>query len=66
MKTIIMILSLVLLAACTSSVKLRHVVTGKVVQCGPYSTVRFNDAMTVPERERGCIQDYERQGYERL
>jgi hypothetical protein len=53
-----------ILAGCTSAY-LRHSETGETVKCGPY----FGD----PESDhsarilqRGCIEDYERQGYERI
>ena len=65
MKILLVILSL-LLSACNSSVQLRHVVTGKVVTCGPYNSFGVAAQMSAVERERGCIQDYQRQGYERM
>ena len=66
MKTIMVILSLVMLSACNGAVQLRHVVTGKIVQCGPYNSFGVAAQMSAVERERGCIQDYQRQGYERM
>lgn len=66
MKTLIVIMGLLGLMACTDAVHLRHVATGKVAQCGPYSMTRFSDAMIAAERERGCVMDYQRQGYERV
>lgn len=53
------------LAACTSAVTLRHPSTGAVATCGPYYTVGLY-AFAANERERQCIQDYQRQGYERV
>jgi len=52
------------LVACTSAVTLRHPATGAVATCGPYYTVGLY-AFAANERERQCIQDYQRQGYER-
>ena len=46
---------------CTSTVKLRHQATGQTATCGPY--VHTIDAVL---RERGCIADFQRQGYERI
>jgi len=60
------IFSLSVLVGCTDAVIMRHAVTGKTAQCGPYSTARLSDSLTVAERERGCILDYQRQGYERV
>ena len=53
------------LTACTSAVTLRHPATGAVATCGPYYTVGFY-AFAANERERQCIQDYQRQGYQRV
>lgn len=51
--------------ASTKPVYLRHPATGRVVQCGPYAWSELRTG-SVPERERGCITDYQRQGYERV
>ena len=66
MKTMLVLLSLLLLSACNSAVQLRHVATGKTVQCGPYSAFSMSSRFSAVERERGCIQDFQRQGYERV
>jgi hypothetical protein len=59
--------ALTLLVGCTSDeVHLRHPQTGKTVKCGPYSTTTREARFTAVEHERGCIQDYQRQGYERV
>ena len=56
-------------AACASTqpVTLRHPSTGLVVQCGPYKAGFFDVGVGAPiyQRERDCIADYQRQGYER-
>jgi hypothetical protein len=52
------------LGGCTS-VTLRHPETGKTVTCGPF----FGDPASDHSArllKRGCIEDYERQGYERV
>ena len=55
------------LAGCsTDPVLLRHPVTGKTVQCGPYGATIAVQRIEALERERGCVQDYQRQGYERV
>ena len=66
MKTLIAILSLLILSACNQAVQLRHTVTGKIVQCGPYNALGGTARITAVERERGCVYDYQRQGYERM
>jgi hypothetical protein len=61
---LIIVLGLALLGGCTA-VYLRHPETGKTVKCGPY----FGDPASDHSArllKRGCIEDYERQGYERL
>ena len=66
MKIALVIVSLFFVSACNSSVQLRHVVTGKIVTCGPYNAFGAAARISAVERERGCIQDYQRQGYERM
>lgn len=53
-----------LLAACQSPpVHLTHP-DGRTAQCGPYSSVGLRGIANA-DRERQCIQDYQRQGFER-
>jgi hypothetical protein len=67
MKTILAyVLLLLLLAGCTDSVHLRHVTSGQMAQCGPYVTLGVADTLAAVDRERGCVMDYQRQGYERV
>ncbi len=60
------------LAGCvfsTNPIILRHPETGQTVKCGPYrySHLIFEQSpRTALERERACITDYQRQGYERM
>lgn len=55
------------LVACgTDPVLLRHSGTGKTIKCGPYSTTTREARLAAVEHERGCILDYQRQGYERV
>ena len=57
---------LALLAGCfNESVMLRHPQTGNTVECGPYDEKSLTAEMTASKRD-ACIQDYERQGYERV
>jgi hypothetical protein len=61
---LIIVMGLALLGGCTA-VYLRHPETDKTVKCGPY----FGDPASDHSArllKRGCIEDYERQGYERL
>jgi hypothetical protein len=58
---------LVGLVGCTSDPAfLRHPQTGKKAQCGPYSVAGWAATQAATVRERGCIEDYQRQGYERV
>ena len=55
------------LAGCaTEAVYLRHPETGQTVKCGPYSYVGNPGKSLAIEQERGCINDYQRQGYQRV
>ena len=56
-----------LLIGCvlTDPVLLRHLKTGQTVQCGPYR-YDHHTAVAIIMQERGCIEDYQRQGYERV
>lgn len=51
------------LIGCTSVIPLRHV-DGREATCGPYYYYGIF-AFTATEREKGCISDYQRQGFER-
>jgi hypothetical protein len=61
MRLFMLIGALTLLVGCTDAVHLRHPETGKTVKCGPYYV-----NVTTVARERGCIEDYQRQGYQRV
>jgi hypothetical protein len=64
---IMLSLFLFMLTACsTDPVLLRHHVTGKTVQCGPYAAFTAAENLSAVDHERGCVQDYQRQGYERV
>jgi hypothetical protein len=68
--TILALGAAMLLAGCTETpqtkpVRLRHSQTGTVVTCGPYDNRPSQSAASVL-RERGCIDDFQRQGYERI
>jgi len=59
-------LLLLLVTGCTSAVTLRHPITGVTVKCGPYAFDSLGRSAAVAmERERQCVSDYQRQGYER-
>ncbi len=64
-----------LISACagyiltTEPVMLRHRETGQTVQCGPYRyshLIHEQSPRTAFARERACVEDYQRQGYERV
>lgn len=56
--------TLVVLTGCTGPVILRHPETGKTVQCSSDDTERSADVAY--QRQRDCIEEYQRQGYKRL
>ena len=56
--------TLIVLAGCTGPVTLRDPQTGKTVQCGPDDTEQ--SAEVAYQRERDCIEYYQRQGYKRV
>ena len=70
MPLLIVIVMLAVLAGCAKdAVILVHPQTGREKQCGPYyftgmSSGIFSKA-AADDRERDCISDYQRQGYER-
>lgn len=51
------------LAGCTTAVIMRHP-DGRVAKCGPYDARPLN-SFSSAQRERGCVEDYQRQGFER-
>lgn len=67
MRLLILIEFLLLLAGCfNGSVILRHPQTGKTAKCGPYFTSGASSRASAVARELGCVEDYKRQGYERV
>ena len=60
----VMIMGLALLSGC-APVYLHHPETGNTVKCGPY----FEDPASAHSArllKRGCIESYERQGYDQI
>ena len=59
-----------LIAGCatSSTVRLQHPETGDIIQCGPFRASGNIPAgeQTVLAELRYCIEDFQRQGYERL
>jgi hypothetical protein len=49
----------------TSPVYLQHPITKEIAKCGPYDN-RLAHQDTSLERERDCIRDFQRQGFERM
>jgi hypothetical protein len=54
------------LAACTESIKMKNTQTGQITRCGPYASVALGGGTNQAQREMQCIQDFQRQGYERM
>ena len=59
--------TMLLIVACvrTKPVLLHHAESDQTATCGPYRYIGFADKELAFERERACIGDYQRQGYER-
>lgn len=57
----LLLLSVLLVAACTSPITMRNPQTGAVAQCGPYA-----NTWTTEVREAQCIRDFKEQGYVRV
>ena len=55
------------LAACARpAVQLRHPGTGQTATCGPYAAAGPIRSQTLGAQERACVEDYEKQGYQRV
>jgi hypothetical protein len=52
----------ILVAGCTQAIPMKSAQTGQVAQCGPYLLIIPTNAA----REAECVQDFRRQGYERM
>jgi hypothetical protein len=64
--SIFLVAACLLVAGCTTSaVEMRNPLTGQVAKCGPYGFGLAFGGLHTAERERGCIADYQRQGFER-
>ncbi len=61
----IAILCLFAAACSTDPVYLKHTKSGQIVQCGPFPS-RGMQATAAALHESQCINDYQRQGYERV
>jgi len=62
---------LITLTACqnltqTEPIRLRNPATGQITQCGPFPTILSTDKAQSLARERACIEDFQRQGFERV
>jgi len=60
--------ALALVGCATQPVILRNPKTGETTQCGPYTNMHplFPAASPHWKAERQCIEDYQRQGFERM
>jgi len=71
MKTLILLLAFAVSACSATSerVALKNA-AGHVVYCGPYKTYDYSYTETsstiVQSQLRGCVSDFQRQGYERV
>lgn len=63
MRKIGVLILIVVLTGCTSAILLRHS-DGREATCGPYYYYGIF-AFTATEREKNCVGDYQRQGFER-
>ena len=67
MKYLFAVPVLLVISACMKidAVVLKHPETGEIVQCGPYSGLSGNNFAATALIQRGCIEDYKEQGYQR-
>jgi hypothetical protein len=54
------------LGGCTESIPMRNAQTGQIAKCGPYASDIWVGGNTQAQRETSCIQDFQRQSYERM
>jgi hypothetical protein len=62
----VVVLLALTLASCTTAIRLQNPTTGQTAQCGPYASDIIAGGDAQAQRERACVQDFQRQGYERL
>jgi hypothetical protein len=62
-----MLVMLATMGCSTTAITLRHPDTNQVTQCGPYLIMNpfFPAISGTHDQERDCIQDFQRQGFER-
>jgi hypothetical protein len=67
MKILYLALILTTVTGCVSAdpVTLRHPTSGQITKCPGYSTAPALAAVSETQ-QRNCVQDYQRQGYERV
>ena len=67
MKSITALFIAAVLAGCikSESIVLRHPVTGKMTTCDGYAGLGLQATMG-ETRQRNCVADFQRQGYERV
>ena len=67
MRVALLVVALAVHTGCmTDPVLLRHPQTGKTAKCGPYPMTTGATKIASVAQERGCIEDYQRQGCERV
>jgi hypothetical protein len=64
-KHLILVFFALTVAGCTSAINLRNPATGATAQCGPYQLEGLGQPASVAERERRCLDDYQRLGFQR-
>jgi hypothetical protein len=67
MKILYVAFIVVTVTGCVASgdpITLRHPITGQVTKCPGYSRIPAQAAFAEMQ-QRNCVQDYQRQGYER-
>jgi hypothetical protein len=57
--------ALLLLTGCTSTIHLRHP-DGRTAECGGSYAMGIVPGLTAADRDRDCVRDYQRQGFERV
>lgn len=64
MRTVLLLAGCLALTGCTEAIYMRNM-AGMIATCGPYRSTGIS-SLSTPDRERQCITDYQRQGYERI
>jgi len=66
MSMVLPLVGVTVVGCARPAVHLRHPGTGQAVTCGPYAAAGPIRSQTLGAQERACVEDYEKQGYQRV